>query len=309
MGQAMALNLQKHLHRSGAPSLRFYNRTLARGLALGKIGGEQKTSVEDVISHSDICFISVSDDEALTAIITSILGAVTANNLGQKIIVDTSTVHPDTSRWAQRTLKEEDVSFVAAPVFGASPVAEKGELLFVVAGEEEHVETIQPFLVGVMARKVLRLRDDVGQATMLKTAGNFLTAGMMELVAEAQVFAEKTGIGSESMESLLKEQYGPLPLAMSKRMTGGFYLPKRGERPWSDLQLAQKDVNMGISCARAAGTALPVAEVVSKHLDEAHKYSEVNHRASDSSSMYGVLRKNAGLRFESDQVLEREGEV
>lgn len=129
---------------------------------------------------------------------------------------------------------------------------------------------------------------------------------MMELIAEAHVFAEKAGIASEAMESLIEQQYGPLPFTMSKRMTGGFYLPKIGERPWSDLQLALKDVSLGVSCAEKVGTSLPVAEVALKHLGEASQYGEANQRALDSSSMYGSLRQHAGLEFESDQVKRRD---
>ena len=128
----------------------------------------------------------------------------------------------------------------------------------------------------------------------------------MELVAEAQVIAEKSGLGSDVLEGLLEEQYGPLLTSMSKRMTGGFYLPERGQRPWSDVNLAIKDVSLGVSCAEGAGTDLPVARVVLDHLREARSYGEENGRALDSSSMYGVLRERAGLAFESERVKQRD---
>lgn len=171
MGEAMALNLQGHLSRVGAPSLCFYNRTESRGSSVLDIGGVRMASVSELITHTDICFISVSNDEALTAIITSMLGNDAADGLRQKIIVDTSTVHPHKSSWAQQKLMEKGASFIAAPVFGASPVARKGQLLFVIAGAEEAVQAIQPFLVGVIARGILRLGEDVTQASLLKTAG------------------------------------------------------------------------------------------------------------------------------------------
>jgi 3-hydroxyisobutyrate dehydrogenase-like beta-hydroxyacid dehydrogenase len=85
---------------------------------------------------------------------------------------------------------------------------------------------------------------------------------MMEIVAEAHVFAEKTGLGSDAMESLLEQQYGPLALSMSKRLTTGVYAPPKGERPYSDLRLALKDVGHGISVAEAAGARLEVGEDV-----------------------------------------------
>ena len=131
---------------------------------------------------------------------------------------------------------------------------------------------------------------------------------MMEIVAEAHVLAEKTGLGNEAMEALLEQQYGPLALAMSKRITTGVYMPPRNERPYSDLTLALKDVGHGITVAKEAGTRLEVAEVALQHLNEAARYGENEGRALDSSSMYGVLRKQAGLDFESDVVKTRDGE-
>lgn len=133
-----------------------------------------------------------------------------------------------------------------------------------------------------------------------------MTAAMMEVVAEAHVLAEKTGLGSEAMESLIEHQYGPLALSMSKRLTTGAYMPAKGERPWSDLNLALKDVGHGISCAGEAGLALPVGDVALGHLQEAKRYSDAEGRPLDSSSMYGVLRRQAGLSFETDLVKQRD---
>ncbi|BCS02702.1 NAD(P)-dependent oxidoreductase [Aspergillus luchuensis] len=305
MGQAMALNLQAHLSHINAPSLKFYNRTAARGLPVHEIGGVQYTNIPDLIANADICFIAVTDDTAVRSIIDTIT-TVGPEYLHQKLIVDTTTVHPDTSAWAKQRLGEHGATYIASPVFGATPTAQEGKLLFVVAGADEAVQRVEPYIVGVMGRKMMRLGEDVTRSTLLKCTGNFLIGGMMELVAEAQVLAEKSGLGSEVLEGLLEEQYGPLLTSMSKRMTGGFYLPERGQRPWSDVNLAIKDVSLGVSCAEGAGTDLPVARVVLDHLREARGYAEENGRALDSSSMYGVLRERAGLAFESERVKQRD---
>ncbi|KAL7655296.1 hypothetical protein ACMYSQ_007249 [Aspergillus niger] len=305
MGQAMALNLQDHLSRINAPSLQFYNRTEARGQPVQATGGVQHASIPELITNVDICFVAVTDDTAVRSIIDTIT-TLDPDHLRQKLIVDTTTVHPDTSAWAQRRLTECEVSYVASPVFGATPTAQEGKLLFVVAGAEEAVQRVEPYIVGVMGRKMMRLGSDVTRSTLLKCTGNFLIGGMMELVAEAQVLAEKSGLGSDVLEGLLEEQYGPLLTSMSKRMTGGFYLPERGQRPWSDVNLAIKDVSLGVSCAEGAGTDLPIARVVLDHLRAARGYGEDNGRALDSSSMYGVLRERAGLAFESERVKQRD---
>lgn len=129
----------------------------------------------------------------------------------------------------------------------------------------------------------------------------------MEIIAEAHVLAEKSGLGSGNLEALIEQQYGPLPFSMSQRLTTGAYMPARGDRPWSDLNLAIKDVGHGIALAEQSGTKLEVAEVAIKHLKDAKKFSDSEQRPLDSSSMYGILRKEAGLSFETALIKDRDG--
>lgn len=178
MGLGMAMNVQRHLFQQPeTPALRYHNRTISRGEPLQEIGGVPASSISDLVATSDVIFLSLSDDAALEATVDAILtaqrGAISepVSSITGKVIVDTSTVHPSSSDKARSRLAERGAAFVAAPVFGASPVAREGKLLFVLAGPDKAVRTIEPFLVGVMGRGVIRLGEDVTKASMLKTAG------------------------------------------------------------------------------------------------------------------------------------------
>lgn len=171
MGLGMATNLQRHLSGLGAPPLHYHNRTMSRGQTLQELGGVPCESIASLVSNSSVIFLSLSDDSALAATLDAIIGAGAGNDLSGKIVVDTSTVHPRSSGKAQARLRASGAVFVAAPVFGASPVAAEGRLLFVLAGPEDAVRVISPFLVGVMGRGVIRLGEDVKEASLLKTAG------------------------------------------------------------------------------------------------------------------------------------------
>lgn len=46
---------------------------------------------------------------------------------------------------------------------------------------------------------------------------NIVTVNMMEAVGEAQVFAERTGLGTGPMEELIGEAFGPVAGGYSKR--------------------------------------------------------------------------------------------
>ncbi|SPJ75282.1 related to gamma hydroxybutyrate dehydrogenase [Fusarium torulosum] len=306
MGLPMASNLQKHLSSKNASNLIYYNRTITRGDPLKDLGAQPASTAKELVTKSDIIFLSLSDDSALESTLDAIIDVDTFGQLTGKLIVDTSTVHPDSSAKAQARLNEQGAQFIASPVFGASPVAAQGRLLWIVAGPDDAVEKIGPYIEGVMGRGVIRVGEDVRLSSKMKTAGNFITAGMMEVIAEAHVLAEKSGLGSKNLEALIDQQYGPLALSMSQRLTTGAYMPARGDRPWSDLNLAIKDVGHGIALAEQSGSRLEVAEIAIKHLKDAKQFSDAEERPLDSSSMYGILRKEAGMSFETDLVKERD---
>ena len=171
MGLAMATNLQRHLSQTGSPSLTYHNRTMSRAEPLQELGASPSPTISHLLANADIIFLSLSDDAALASTLDSLTATDAAPHLPRKIIVDTSTVHPSSSAEAHERLAANGAKFIAAPVFGASPVAAKGQLLWVLAGPDDAIQAITPFLVGVMARGVIRLGEDVTKSSLLKTAG------------------------------------------------------------------------------------------------------------------------------------------
>jgi 3-hydroxyisobutyrate dehydrogenase-like beta-hydroxyacid dehydrogenase len=227
-------------------------------------------------------------------------------NFKGKIIVDTTTVHPSTTTFVAGQLKELSAFYVAAPVFGSTPVAQAGQLLVAVAGDEDAVSTIEPFLKGVIARAVIRVGEEPSQALLLKTTSNMLTAGMMYLISEAHTVAEKSGLPSSVLESLIEQNLGVYAHGVSKRLTSGAYLPADGTSPQSSLELGIKDVQHGVDLARDNGMKLDVAESYVQAAKEAKEWSNRTGRPLDSSSVFGVVRERAGLKFETEVVTERD---
>lgn len=309
MGQAMALNVQKYLVANNHPSLRYTNRTMSRGAPLQDIGAIPCERAEDIAQSCSIIFISMSNDDALQQIITSLLS--NRVSLMNKVIVDTTTIHPDTSSRVSKRLHLAGASFISAPVFGATPVAQAGRLLIAVAGPAQAIEKVQPFLKGVIARDVIYVSPDSSKALLLKTTSNFLTAGLHLLMSEAHVFAEKSGLPSSVLEELVEQNFGAYAHGVSKRLTDGHYCPPVGERPISGLDLGMKDVGIGVEFARKKGMRLEVGEMVLARMKEAKAWAgeEGQGRQLDSTSLFGVVREKAGLEFRSEKVKQRDRET
>jgi 3-hydroxyisobutyrate dehydrogenase-like beta-hydroxyacid dehydrogenase len=143
----------------------------------------------------------------------------------------------------------------------------------------------------------------------LKTTSNFITAGLMYLISEAHVLAEKSGLASSVLESLILENFGQYAHGVSKRMTGGVYYPAPGETPFSGLELGMKDVGHGLEVAEDVGVELKLGKLVMEAMEVAKGVGDEKNRKMDSSSIYGAVRMSAGLDFETEGVKERDARI
>lgn len=192
-------------------------------------------------------------------------------------------------------------------------MAEAGKLIFVTAGPETATQRIAPYLLDVMGRSVIPMGTDVSKSSLLKIAGNICVVSFMEVLSEAHVFAEKTGLGSSVLESMVGDMFGPVLLSYSKRLTTGNYAPEPNGKAGFDVELAMKDARHAKNCAAAAGARLQVSEVALDNMEKA--YNSVGRgpggqgRPLDSSSMYGTIRAEAGLDFLTDLCKERDSKL
>lgn len=58
-----------------------------------------------------------------------------------------------------------------APVFGATPAAESGQLLMAMGGQSKAIDAVLRFGKGVIAREVMVVSNQPEKASLLKTLG------------------------------------------------------------------------------------------------------------------------------------------
>jgi 3-hydroxyisobutyrate dehydrogenase-like beta-hydroxyacid dehydrogenase len=92
-----------------------YNRTKSRSEDLASKLGSSKTKVVDTISDavksSDIILMCLGDDAAVNSAVDTMLEA----GVSGKVIVDCSTVHPDTTNALEKKITEKGGEFVGMP--------------------------------------------------------------------------------------------------------------------------------------------------------------------------------------------------
>ena len=112
--------------------------------------------------------------------------------------------------------------------------------------------------------------EDVAKAPLLKITGNTMILGMVEILAEALVFAEKSGLGTDKLKEYIELFFPNSPIsAYCGRMLSGDYAPVPPKRPGFQIDLARKDCKHAMDIAAASGTRLEVTEIMDKHLARA----------------------------------------
>ncbi|ORY11346.1 6-phosphogluconate dehydrogenase-like protein NAD-binding protein [Clohesyomyces aquaticus] len=293
MGRGMCKNLVER-GSLGKPLI-LYNRTKKRSDDLSsKLGADQTkvvSTIPEAVKSSDIVFICLGDDAAVKEAVNTIL----KENVKGKLIVDCSTVHPDTTNALEKRITEKGAEFVGMPVFGAPAMADGGTLVCVLAGAKSAVEKVKPYTKGVMGRADIDFADQpAGNATLLKVVGNTFIVNMVEVLSEGHTLAEKTGLGTDNLHRWIETMFpGPYTAYSSRMLAGDYY--KRDE-PLFHVDLARKDARHALNLAETTGTNMPALKVADAHLA---KVKEHLGDKGDIPSIYGAVRQESGLTFEN----------
>jgi 3-hydroxyisobutyrate dehydrogenase-like beta-hydroxyacid dehydrogenase len=270
-----------------------FNRTIKRAEDLSsKIGHSTVApSIGEAVVKSDIIFICLGDDAAITENLNKIL----EGDVKGKLIVDCSTVHPDTTAMTAKAIEANGGKFVACPVFGAPAMAEGGQLVCVLAGPKEDVEKVIPYCKGVIGRANIDLGGQPAEkATLLKVIGNTFILSMVETISEGQVVAEKTGLGVDILHQFLEMMFPGPYAAYSNRMKSGDYYKR--EEPLFAVDLAMKDARHAQALANRAGVHMKNVEIANEYLKGVKEHMGAR---GDIAGIYGAKRVEAGLKFEN----------
>ncbi|KIM88935.1 hypothetical protein PILCRDRAFT_245320 [Piloderma croceum F 1598] len=92
------------------------------------------------------------------------------------------------------------------------------------SGDYRSKKEVAYLLVPAVGRKVYDLGGNLEKAPTFKLIGNSMILGCMEVVAEAQTLAEKSGIGAEAVQNLVRDilPAGPMIAYGDKMLNDSF---------------------------------------------------------------------------------------
>ncbi|HXX42187.1 MAG TPA: NAD(P)-dependent oxidoreductase [Chthoniobacterales bacterium] len=191
----------------------------------------------EVAEMCDHIQLFVSDDDALLEITKQIAPALAPRH----IVIAHPTVAPYSMRAAADIVERRGARFVEAPFTGSKMAAEKGELVYYVAGDEIALRETRPTLEA-SGKEVIEI-GRIGQATVIKIATNILTATTVQAAAEALALTKSSGVPLEKFLAAMKSNSsnsGTLSMKLPKMIDGDFEPHFSIKHMLKDMQLASR---------------------------------------------------------------------
>jgi len=199
MGMPMVRNLVK-----AGFDVKVYNRNKGKATNFAGDLGIQAVSVPaDLLPDADVIISMLSDDNAVRNVYTGDNGIFAASRDKHLVVIDMSTVAPETSRQLAWQASAAGIEYVDAPVSGSVKPATEAQLVIMAGGKPEVFEKIKPILLTL--GKSATLLGDHGSGNVAKLAINLFLGITIQGLSESVVFAAQHGIDAAALLPLINE--------------------------------------------------------------------------------------------------------
>ena len=251
MGAAIAQRLMSVGHDVGV-----WNRNSARAKALVDAGATLFSSPAELVDGCEATIVMLLNDAATEAVYQAPNGILKARLAG-KLLIDMSTIRPQTMKSNGSAAAKQGAAFVEAPVGGTIGPAKEGKLLGLVGGTEADVTRAMP-LLEQMCRRIEHV-GELGSGSMMKLAVNLPLLVYWQALGEALVICKPLNLPPDRLIDILTDSSGA-PTAMKGRgpaiakVLGGAPL---GETAFG-LSAAKKDLACAVQFGASMHAELPV---------------------------------------------------
>ncbi|RQR35449.1 3-hydroxyisobutyrate dehydrogenase [Burkholderia sp. Bp9143] len=286
MGLPMAKNLLKANHR-----LKVFDLNPAALEAAEAFGAAVATHAIDAAQDVDAVITMLPNGQVVESTYLGDSGILrTANR--NPVYIDCSTIDPGSSRTIAEAAHRHGREVVDAPVSGGIMGAREGTLCFIVGGEAETVERIDPIL-RAMGKSVIHAGEH-GAGQLAKICNNLLAAVLMVGTAEALALGARNGLSPRILSDVIRnssgrnfmvDRWNPWPgvlpdVPSSHAYNGGF-----------QVNLMLKDLGLALNCAQAARASVPLGALAS-NLFALHDEANDENSLLDISSIQHFYYRN-----------------
>lgn len=204
------------------------------------------------------------------------------------LVIDSSTISPETSRKVAAAARGSDIRFLDAPVSGGVAGATAGALTFICGGAVRDYNDARPVLEA-MGKNIFHAGEN-GAGQVAKICNNMLLSILMCGTSEALALGQKNGLDPRVLSEVMKQSsggnwvlngYNPWPGVMentpaSNQYQGGFM-----------VDLMSKDLGLALDNAVANKAAIPLGSLT-RNLFQLH--GQQGYGKLDFSSIQNFYR-------------------
>jgi 2-hydroxy-3-oxopropionate reductase len=234
-----------------------YDLDPARIEAVVQDGAKGASSIAAAVRDADVVITMVPASPHVEEVVLHEGGVLESIRPGG-LLIDMSSITPQTSVEVARAAAAKGVQVLDAPVSGGEAGAVEGVLSIMVGGEQDTFDAALPLLEAL--GKTIVLCGPHGAGQTVKAANQLIVAVNIQAVAEAVVFLEKSGVDLEAALDVLNGGLAGSTVLTRKKdgiLAGDF-------RPGFKIDLHHKDMGIVTDAARDVGAAVPAGALVAQ---------------------------------------------
>jgi len=214
------------------------------------LGIAAASDLSSLSAASDIVILALLDDAAVHAVLDELAGASAAG----KLIVDTSTVSPQTLRAHQAAMEAKGAALLDAPISGGPEMLLAGTVGLYIGGAEKDFRRFLP-VAETLSNRIHHV-GSLGDGASAKLVNNMMLMGLWQVMKEAIELGGKAGLARDKMMEILAGSPAASP-AMKSRLpvilgeTDAVGFPVSG---------VLKDMGVVLDLADRLGVATPAIE-------------------------------------------------
>src|SRR3984885_5831517 len=173
--------IARRLAAAGFPMV-VYDRNRERAKELAALGAEVATKPETLAADVDVVLSCLANDAVVEAVYLG-TGKVIESAKPGTVIVEMSTIAPETSRQLYDVGRQRDISVIDVAISGSTAAAEAGTLTLFGGGERAVFDAVQPIFAPIASQAFYMGPSGAGVA--MKLVVNALLGVGMQAIAEA----------------------------------------------------------------------------------------------------------------------------
>lgn len=281
MGSRMARQLISHGFQLSGFDVDSGRRAEAEAMGVAIAG-----SPADAVRGCWGALLSLPDSDIAREVCLGENGLI-GSGVGSLFVYDTTTGRPQDAEEIAAALDEVDIRYADATVSGNGEIAERGELVVMVGGDEMTYARGVPVFEAI-GRSHHHVGDAGSGSRMKLLVNHILTIHRMAL-AEGLVVAELAGMDLDRALAVLRDS-----LAYSKAMDswGERMIVGDHAEPFARVRQSHKDARLIVEHGEALGASMDLVGVVREALVEGESTGLAD---MDNGAIVEVLRRRAGV--------------